>query len=157
MPVQRDKTREHELHLTGTIQEISLMIARIFNRRLKDVGLIHSQWRVLILLESNDGLTQTELADGLAMTQPSLGRLIDRLEEDGWVERRHDPKDRRVKRVFLTQKVTPFIDPLVALVDEIGDIATRGLNQTERNTLGALLEAVHKNLRVSTELDRDGV
>lgn len=133
------------------MHEISLMIARIFNRRVKAVGLTRSQWQLLYLLYSDDGQTQTQLAEGLAMAKPPLGKLVDRLEEDGWVERREDPMDRRAKRVFLTGKVDPLVDPLQALVDELGDIATRGLSKTDRDTLGALLDVVHKNLTAENE------
>ena len=148
--------RERRAHLSRTIHEMSLMIARIFNRRVKDVGLTRSQWQVLYLLYSRDGLTQTELAEGLAMAKPPLGKLVDRLEEDGWVERRDDPRDRRARRVFLTEKVAPLIAPLEKLVEDIGDIAMGGLNQADRNTLMTLLEVAHTNLTAATELERDG-
>ena len=117
---------EGRTHLTRTIHEISLMISRIFNRRVKDVGLTRVQWQTLYLLCSRDGLTQTELAEGLAMTKPSLGHVVDRLEAEGWVERRHDPKDRRANRVFITDKATPLIPQMELLLNEIIDTSMSG-------------------------------
>ena len=147
---------EDRLDLTRTIHEVSLMISRIFNRRVKDVGLTRVQWQTLYLLYSRDGLTQTELADGLAMAKPPLGKVVDRLEEEGWVERRDDPTDRRAKRVFLTEKVSPLIPQLELLVDEIGAIAMNGISQADRIALVSLLEAVHTNLTAAAESNSDG-
>ena len=122
------------------------MATRIFNRRVKDVGLTRTQWQVLYLLYQHDGQTQTELADTLTMAKPPLGKVVDRLEEDGWVERRDEPKDRRAKRVFLTEKVTPLIGPLEKIVDEIADITTRGLSNTDREAFLKFLHVAHRNL-----------
>ncbi len=137
---------EGRMHLTRTVHEISLMISRIFNRRVKEVGLTRVQWQTLYLLCSRDGLTQTELAEGLAMTKPSLGQVVDRLAAEGWVERRHDPKDRRANRVFITDKATPLIPQMELLLNEIIDTSMSGMHQTDRNTLFALLDVVHSNL-----------
>ena len=109
---------ENRTNLTRTVHEISLMISRIFNRRVKEVGLTRVQWQTLYLLCSRDGLTQTELAECLAMTKPSLGQVVDRLEAEGWVERRDDPEDRRANLVFLTDKATPRIPQLELLLNE---------------------------------------
>ena len=143
-PRKSFQTRERTL--TGIISEISLMATRVFNRRVKDVGLTRTQWQVLYLLYQHDGQTQTELADTLTMAKPPLGKVVDRLEEDGWVERRDEPKDRRAKRVFLTEKVTPLIGPLERIVDEIGDITTSGLSNTDREAFIKFLHAAHRNL-----------
>jgi len=156
MPIQPSKlTQTHERTLTGTITEISLMVTRIFNRRVKDMGLTRSQWQVLYLLYQHDGQTQTELAETLTMAKPPLGRVVDRLEEDGWVVRRDEPKDRRAKRVFLTQKVTPIIDPLETIVNEIGDIITSGLSNTDRKAFIKFLHVAHGNLAGEADANHD--
>ncbi len=133
------------------INEISLMATRIFNRRVKDVGLTRAQWQVLYLLYQHDGQTQTELAETLAMAKPPLGKVVDRLEEDGWVERRDEPKDRRAKRVFLTEKVTPLIGPLEKIVDEIADITTSGLSNTDREAFLKFLHVALRNLAAEAD------
>lgn len=148
-PRKSFQTRERTL--TGIISEISLMATRIFNRRVKDVGLTRTQWQVLYLLYQHDGQTQTELADTLTMAKPPLGKVVDRLEEDGWVERRDEPKDRRAKRVFLTEKVTPLIGPLEKIVDEIADITTSGLSNTDREAFLKFLHVAHRNLAAEAD------
>ena len=134
-----------ERHLNVLIHEIGLMVSRTFNRRVKEVGLTRSQWHVLYLLHEHDGQTQTELAGHLAMAKPPLGKIVDRLEQDGWVERRDHPRDRRANRVFLTQKLAPLISLLERIVDELGDITARGLSKTDREALVRLLRIAHDN------------
>ncbi len=135
-----------ERHLTVLIHEIGLLASKLFNRQIKEVGLTRSQWHLLYLLYEQDGQTQTELADHLTMAKPPLGKIVDRLEEDGWVIRKDDPQDRRAKRVFLTQKVNPLITPLEKIVDGIGDTTTRGLTAAEVHAFKGFLEIAFKNL-----------
>ena len=61
-----------------------------------------AQWAVLFRLERNEGLKQSELAEMLDIQPITLTRLIDRLCDNGLIERRSDPNDRRAKRLFLT-------------------------------------------------------
>ncbi len=132
--------------LISQIHELNLMVARIFNQRVKHLGLTRTQWQTLFMLRREDGQTQTELADRLVMARPPLGKVVDRLEQDGWVERREDKYDRRVKRVFLTPKVGPLIDPLAELVEGICTEATRSMTEGQRQTLHNLLDIAHSNL-----------
>ena len=151
MPAQRASSQSaRERSLTLMVHEVGLLAVKLFNRQIKNVGLTSSQWHVLYRLYEHDGQTQTELADHLTMAKPPLGKIVDRLEEDGWVIRRDDPQDRRAKRVFLTQKVTPLITPLEKIVDEIGDTTTRGLTDAERLAFIGFLEIALQNL---TEAD----
>jgi len=129
------------------------MAARIFNRRVKELGFTRSQWEVLYLLHNDDGLTQTEIATQLIMAKPPLGKLIDRLEKDQWLERRDDPTDRRAKRVFLTPKSSPLLDPLEKLVSDIGELATDGFSDRERQKFVEMLLAAHKNLSLDLTTD----
>ncbi|MEP5764258.1 MAG: MarR family transcriptional regulator [Halieaceae bacterium] len=128
------------------IHEMALMAARIFNRRVKELGFTRSQWEVLYLLHENDGQTQTEIAMELVMAKPPLGKLIDRLEEDEWLERREDPDDKRAKRVFLTPKSLPLLEPLEQVVSDIGNLATEGFSDTDRQVFIEMLTSAHKNL-----------
>jgi MarR family transcriptional regulator for hemolysin len=144
-----------ERHLNLLIHEIGLMASRTFNRSVKDVGLTQPQWHVLYLLQEQDGQTQTQIADHLVMAKPPLGKIIDRLEEDGWVERRDDPRDRRANRVFLTEKVRPLIRPLEQLADELGDITTRGLSKGDREAFERFLQIAHRNWTDRMDADRD--
>jgi len=147
------ETEVQPTDLTRLIHEISLMMARIFNRRMKESGLTRSQWQGLYQLNRKDGQTQTELADLLIIAKPPLGKMVDRLENEGWVERRADAADRRAKRVYLTGKAASLIEPLETEVDAIARCATEHFSSSELESLKALLLKVHCNL-VDTEESR---
>ncbi|MCZ6854583.1 MAG: MarR family transcriptional regulator, partial [Gammaproteobacteria bacterium] len=121
--------------LTGLIHEVSLMLVRLFNRQVRKFGLTRTQWQLLYWLRQADGRTQTELAETLFMAKPPLGRVVDRLEEQGWVVRRDDANDRRVKLVYLTEKINPLIAPLEKIVDDLVNVAVAGLSAPDRQKL----------------------
>ncbi|MEY2632280.1 MAG: hypothetical protein RIR00_934 [Pseudomonadota bacterium] len=80
------------------------------NARLKPLGLSQSAWMALWQLAQHpDGLVQAELADRLGIEGPTLVRLLDRLQQDGLVERLAAPDDRRCKRVQLTPAAQPVL------------------------------------------------
>ena len=135
-----------EQHLTVMIHEISLMVSRLFNRQVREVGLTRTQWQVLYWLYHDDGQSQTELAEQLSMAKPPLGRVVDRLEEEGWVVRKADPGDRRVNLVYLTDKVRPLVAPLEQTVNGIGEVAMAGMSMRDRQKLDSLMRSVHESL-----------
>jgi|TARA_B100000315_G_scaffold251736_1_gene287106 DNA-binding MarR family transcriptional regulator len=135
-----------ERHLTPTITEINLLIAKTFNRRVRALGVTRAQWQALFWLSRRDGLTQTELAELLVIARPPLGKIVDRLEAEGWVERRPDQHDRRIKRLFTTDKVQPLLEPAQAVVVELGEASMRGMDAEERAQLMRLLLRMRENL-----------
>ena len=87
------------------LHDVARLMRVTYDRRMRAIGLTRSQWWVLTHLYRNDGVTQSELADILEIEKPSLGRLLDRLESNGWVRREEHAGDRRAKRVFLADEV----------------------------------------------------
>jgi DNA-binding MarR family transcriptional regulator len=76
------------------------------------MGLTRAQWLLLAHLYRADGLTQTELAETVDLERATVGKTLDRLEESDWVYRKNDATDRRVKRIYLTQKFGPYVQEL---------------------------------------------
>jgi len=70
-------------------------------------------------LREQEGLSQVDLAEVLELQPISLVRLLDRLVEHGLLERRHDPRDRRANRLFLTASGRQLVDDLDSLRDAI--------------------------------------
>ena len=94
------------------LHDVARLMRTLFDRRGRDLGLTRSQGWVLTMLYAKEGVTQSELADLMELEKPTLGRLLDRLEEKEWVERRADELDRRVNRLFLTDKVQEIMRAL---------------------------------------------
>ena len=97
------------------------------DHRAKSRGTTRAQWIVLFRLRQQEGLSQVDLADVLELQPISLVRLLDRLVEHGLLERRHDPKDRRANRLFLTASGKQLVDDLDSLADDIATDVTRSL------------------------------
>lgn len=93
-----------------------------------------------------EGATQTELATVLEIEKPTLGRLLDRLEEKGWIERHADKHDGRTKRIKLAYKAQPLLEKMYDLGDEILESAIAGLSKKEAEQLRYSLSKVKQNL-----------
>ena len=105
--------------LVSQLVESSRLLRNYIDHRAKERGSTRAQWIVLFRLRQNEGLSQVDLADVLELQPISLVRLLDRLVEHGLLERRHDPKDRRANRLFLTAKGKKLVDDLDSLRDAI--------------------------------------
>lgn len=82
------------------IHELSRLVATNFDRSMARHRLTHSQWWALMHIGQNPGASQTDLAQRMQMTRGAAGKLLDRLEAQHWIERRPDPTDSRVRRVY---------------------------------------------------------
>src|SRR6201994_2879757 len=97
-------TLDLKRQLVAQLVESSRLLRNYIDHRAKSRGTTRAQWIVLFRLREQEGLSQVDLADVLELQPISLVRLLDRLVEHGLLERRHDPKDRRANRLFLTAK-----------------------------------------------------
>ena len=105
--------------LVAQLVESSRLLRNYIDHRAKEKGTTRAQWIVLFRLRQQEGLSQVDLADVLELQPISLVRLLDRLVEHGLLERRHDPKDRRANRLFLTPRGRELVDNLDSLRDAI--------------------------------------
>ena len=128
------------------LHDVARLMRQGYDRRMKTLGLTRSQWWVLTNLYRNEGVTQSELAQILEIDKPSLGRLLDRMESNGWVTREDDPKDRRVKRVLLTQEVNPAMKRMRAAAADLREEALTGISKEEQDRLVDTLLKLKVNL-----------
>src|SRR5579871_3427530 len=125
--------------LIAQLVESSRLLRNHIDHRAKERGTTRAQWIVLFRLRQNEGLSQVDLADVLELQPISLVRLLDRLVEHGLLERRHDPKDRRANRLFLTASGRQLVDDLDGLRDAIATDVMQDLSEeTVETTLRAL-------------------
>jgi DNA-binding MarR family transcriptional regulator len=132
--------------LVAQLVESSRLLRNYIDHRAKERGTTRAQWIVLFRLRQNEGLSQVDLADVLELQPISLVRLLDRLVEHGLLERRHDPKDRRANRLFLTAKGRRLVDELDSLRDAIATDVFRDVPdnavQTSLDTLREVKERI---------------
>jgi DNA-binding MarR family transcriptional regulator len=135
----------------AVVHEVARLQRVAFERRIRSMGLTRSQWWVVSSLLRIDGATQTEIANFLQLERAPLGKIIDKLEENGWVVRRPDAHDRRVNRVYRTKKIEPFVPTLVLASCAVFEEATEGLSDARRLALLAQLKAMKHNLAVALD------
>tara|TARA_B110000503_G_C6898691_1_gene309795 strand:+ start:141 stop:596 length:456 start_codon:yes stop_codon:yes gene_type:complete len=128
------------------IHDVARMMRWNFERRAHEYNLTRSQWSVLVLLSRENGAQQKRLADIIGVTAITMTGLVDRLERDGWVERRQDLQDRRAKQVFLTNKVEPLIEKIKLVGKEVRNSALKGISASEEQQLTDLLRRMRANL-----------
>ena len=133
------------------MHDVSRLLRKTFDRHARAIGLTRAQWRVLAHLSRNEGIKQAGLAEILEIKPITLARLLDRLDAHGWVERRPDPKDKRARRLFLTNKGRSIIRELRVVALSVREEALSGLTDSEQDLLIDQLRAVKENLLSADE------
>jgi DNA-binding MarR family transcriptional regulator len=136
-----------DIRLGFLIHDVSRLRRNAFDQLMKPLGITRSQWWVIAHLSRHDGMMQTELATLLDVGKMALGGLVLRLEAGGWVIRKSDSMDRRVKRVFLTSAAHGLIREMQGAEKRHNDIVLKGFSQEERNLLTDMMVRIKKNLR----------
>ena len=126
-------------------------VGRLCGKRFDDLAkssldLTRAQCRALAYLSHYGDVNQARLADLLEVAPISAGRLLDRMEEGGWIERLADPLDRRARQVRLTPKAEQALNQARRVGDEIAAEALNGLSAQEAKQLISLLQRVRGNL-----------
>ena len=132
--------------LGGLIQDLARLMAQRVDERARRLGLTRAQWALIAALFRREGSSQVALAEHLEVTPISLGRLVDRMEKAGWVERRGEPADRRAYRLYLTERAHRLRPQLRALSDHVQAHALRALDGSEQERFIAQLRTVRETL-----------
>lgn len=138
------------------LKDTSRRYTRRFEERAQALSLTLPQCRALLHLENNEGVSQKRLSELTELDPMTLVRILDRMEADGWVQRRFDPADRRAHTLWLTAKSRPVLEHIARLIAETRAETLHGLSNEERSTLTGLLERVHANLSSLPPLARPG-
>jgi len=118
----------------------------VLGARMRKLGLDGSNWRLLAYLHRQDGLSQAELARLLEVTRASVGLMARQLEASGHIERRLDPSDARLWRLFLTQQTRTELAPLLRSVGELEDEFAEAFSDQEIELLQELIERLRDRL-----------
>lgn len=128
------------------LHEVAHLIRTVIDQRARARGMTRAQWVILRWLERTPGLSQNELANVLEVEPITVGRLIDRLEARGLVERRDDPKDRRTNRLHITPAAKPYLREIAANVDEVSSLALHGVDPKTLEAIVGGLRIIKANL-----------
>jgi DNA-binding MarR family transcriptional regulator len=137
---------ESLLNFGFLLKDVSRLYSRNFERHAAQLELTLHQCRVLSYLSRNEGISQARLAY-LTETDPmTLGRLLGRMEARGLLERRPDPDDRRVRRLYLRSSAAPLLRQIWRLSDLALAESLTGIRAGDRTKLIELMRRIHANL-----------
>ena len=128
------------------VNDVTRMLRKIFDRRAVRFGMTRAQWRALKRISYSEGMRQNELAEQLEMEPIAIGRVIDRLEKAGFVERRADPADRRAWRLHLTARAHGVVDDMETISTELFRDAQKGISAADMKAVMATLSHMKQNL-----------
>jgi MarR family transcriptional regulator for hemolysin len=138
------------------LREVPRLWREVLDQRLGQSGLSLATWRVLYHIgRRSEPVTQTQLAADLSIETPSLVRLLDRLAEDGWVERRVCSEDRRARRLYLTPRAKKAYSQISGTSLQVRKRLLREVDAEELRRCNLMLAKVRRT--AEAELLREGV
>jgi DNA-binding MarR family transcriptional regulator len=135
-----------------TLADTTRLLRRVFDRRAAHLGLTRAQWRALKWIDRNPGMSQAQLAEDLDLEAIAVGRVIDRLQLGGFVERRADPNDRRRWRLYPAGNAPAVMIEITRIADRLHDELLAGIDPVEFATTMRVLAKVKETLN---EMDRE--
>lgn len=114
--------------------------------REAELDLTVEQWSILVHLWKYDGVSQQELSNRTFRDKPSITRLVDNLEKLGLVARQASDTDRRINRVYLTEKGKSLRDPSMDIANRTLNEGLEGISAADIEITKRVLEKVYENL-----------
>jgi DNA-binding MarR family transcriptional regulator len=149
-------TKTEDISFGYLLGDVTLLFRKHFDRRAVKFGLTRAQWRAIRTLHhQGDGLRQNGLAELLEMEPIAVGRVVDRLQAAGFIERRPDPKDRRAWRLYLTDQARGVVDDMEVISRELRRDASAGIALEEMRQAVAVIERIKDNLLALEEPGRE--
>jgi|TARA_B100001741_G_scaffold152971_1_gene126360 MarR family transcriptional regulator for hemolysin len=128
------------------LHDVTRLMKRLFDKRMSTLNLTRSQWWVLNFLYFNEGINQSDFSILLDIEKAPLSRLLLRMEKKGWLERRSDRRDKRIKNLFLSKTIKPVIMDMRDVANLTREEALSGLNKKEQSILRDNLKKIKKTL-----------
>lgn len=118
----------------------------VVNMRLESMGLYRGQHRLISRLGYDDGLTHSELAESMRISNATVSKMVQRMEHKGFVERRQDIHDQRISRVYLTELGKETTVKLEEMFLQLQADEIKGFSEEEIAQFMDYLERVNQNL-----------
>jgi len=128
------------------LTEATQSLHRTFNEELAPTGITYRQAQVMAWLVLEGELTLSELAARMLIERPTLVGILDRMERNGWIDRRECADDRRRKLIRVREGAEPVWERIVECMLKVRAQATTGLEPEEVDQLRELLSRIHANM-----------
>jgi MarR family transcriptional regulator, transcriptional regulator for hemolysin len=111
------------------------------------VGVTVGQWKVMVMLINQDGLTQKEIAERLGLEGPTIIPIIDKMEKDDLVIRKVDPSDRRNNKIYRTEKANELWNEMLKCATKVRQVSLKDIPEVNIGITKKVLEHIYQNLR----------
>jgi MarR family transcriptional regulator, transcriptional regulator for hemolysin len=132
----------------GHLMADTARIWRIYlNEQLKPVGLSYAKWSAMFLLSRyKEGIVQSELARLLSIENPTLARILNDLEKNGWIKRPQHPEDKRAKIVLFTKEGRQKFEETKILLATLREQVLMGIEKERLQIAVEVLQMIFDNL-----------
>ena len=130
---------------------VARLMRNDFDRRVSEISLTRSKWTVIAVVARRPGASQRVIAEVLEMSEASAGRLVDRLCQEGLLERRPCEDDRRAFSIHLTPAATPVLEKLGEIAQLSEERVFHGLTGDQLTVLRETLDILAANLGATGE------
>lgn len=143
------------LKINFLVRDVARMYRTLFDQKVKELGITRAQWSALATLSRHEreGTIQSDLARELEVGKVTIGGLIDRLEVNGIVERRTDVGDRRIRRVFITQKGYDVIEQMQNIGRDLNSVIMKNIALDQIHLAEEVLHDMKVNLRDALKME----
>ncbi len=137
-------------------------ISRLFRAHLRSEGEMDGVLSqpgaraILSMIAVSEGLCQRELVRATHLRPPTVSVILQKMEEEGMVERRSDENDRRIIRVYLTDYGRAMDAETIARIQKADALALAALSEDEQSTLMTLLGRIRENLIAAEQKEEEG-
>ncbi|SES13789.1 MarR family transcriptional regulator [Rhizobium sp. NFR03] len=132
--------------LFDALQSVNRKLRAVFDAKVRERGLTLSRARALFVLSRRDGLNQRELAEELAIETPTIVRLLDGMETQGFIERRVEKSDRRAKQIHMTPMGRALAEEIEVIACGIRADLLSGVSLKDKETALAVMTAMAGNM-----------
>jgi MarR family transcriptional regulator, transcriptional regulator for hemolysin len=146
---------EPQTELLFLLHDVARLLRVDADKRARSHGMTRAQWAILIWLERQPGISQKELAELLEVEPITVARLIDRLEARGMVERRPDPRDRRIWRLHLRPSAFPVLREIDRQRADILRVLAQGVDPATLESMTQALLTMKASLVRSAQARRE--
>jgi MarR family transcriptional regulator, transcriptional regulator for hemolysin len=127
---------------------------KAFDSELRQkVGVTFGQWKVIVMLVNQNGLTQKEIAEKLGLEGSTLIPIIDKMEKENLVIRKVDSSDRRNNRIYRTEKADALWDKMIECARKIREVSIKEIPEKNITIMRNVLEKMWQNLGLEFDVD----
>jgi len=145
---------EFRAEVMSLLHDVARLHRVAADKRARAHDMTRAQWVMLLRLERQPGLSQKELSELLEVEPITVARLIDRLEQRGMVERRPDPKDRRIWRLHLRPEAMPLVREIDGERNELARLVTHDVDDETLTVMQTALSRMRETLCAEVRCNR---